>query len=562
MLIAASQLFFSPIAIAQSTVFERSFDGVSVSYARRCIGSGSNWYTIHRNSYGYSVGDHITAVNKYNENIWSYTPEIDDERYGIDDVLYDNASASFFFTLSTIPCDVPSGFRYVQRLNADGTLRWSVKVDQAGNNGFLYRESAIGLGADEQLWLLYKKESYPIQKARLMRFDSSGSALLDTVFNFTFESMLCTDNGVIVSANNALFAIDHQGNVTDSVYTGRMFTTMARTDGGFQAVSDLSLYRISPELSLEDSLDLGENFSSVSVSRMLEGNWWFMGMNAAGTKTIIVETDTAFNQDKQIVLPYNSLVTGADLATNGNLLMMFVDKPSFVHQTTASYRVMDGAHPVWGNADVELIHLEADSVKLINFVPNVYRLEYRLRATVFNHGPDTLKYVEFNEYLGSGICDIGVIFEKMETAIPPLQQQEFLLPGNYSTDHMYFSDSAKFNLCLWTSSPDHSIDVDLDNDKFCVRLSIPLGVAEYAGKKRVPVLFPNPASGEFTISGDEFEAYNYRLLDHTGKELYTGKTVSGQAIRPDQLSAGLYFLHVTDQSGNFHVLRLMVHHHP
>ena len=107
-------------------------------------------------------------------------------------------------------------------------------------------------------------------------------------------------------------------------------------------------------------------------------------------------------------------------------------------------------------------------------------------------------------------------------------------------------DSATLNPCIFVTSPNNDIDINLENDSRCASLEI-LSSSDIELNKRVRV-FPNPAQNQIGIDTD-LKLNSYKLFNAFGKLLDQGSLRNLRIIDTNLLPSGFYFLKLETDNG-------------
>jgi len=193
---------------------------------------------------------------------------------------------------------------------------------------------------------------------------------------------------------------------------------------------------------------------------------------------------------------------------------------------------------------------------LIKYSNGYYIPTFDLEATVKNFGTDTVKSFYLNNYYYPNYC-YGEFFHKLyaitiapgdtvrvQTGSYTIQTSLNMVPGSQP------GTIKKIALCLFTTAPDFSNDIDIMNDAKCDSVMFTLtGIKETQLDASEITLFPNPFQSSFHLKSD----YQIVELELTGA---IGVVIRAQRVDKkecevmyEDLPDGIYFLKIKTEKG-------------
>lgn len=176
-----------------------------------------------------------------------------------------------------------------------------------------------------------------------------------------------------------------------------------------------------------------------------------------------------------------------------------------------------------------------------------------VEITVKNFGTDTVRSFYLNYYQPPLIC-VSMYNKLFQIKIAPgatvgIQTGTISLYNPLYPNTQVTGDQT-LNLCFFTTLPDYSNDVDIDDDRACANIVFKLtGIKENSLIDQQIQIAPNPFTSEFKINSEiemqELELYNsYGRLIRT--EIINAKSYT---FNDHELSPGIYFMKIKTKKG-------------
>jgi len=178
-----------------------------------------------------------------------------------------------------------------------------------------------------------------------------------------------------------------------------------------------------------------------------------------------------------------------------------------------------------------------------------------MTAIVKNYGIDTVKnfYLNYYSYLNGGSSNCYILLHKfLHVTIAPGAAIS-VTTGSFYAEPFYPSTpitSTKLNLCLFTTVPNSSNDIEINNDAFCDSVLFTVtGIEENKLMDESINVFPNPFNSSFHLTSTN-EIKEIKLVDALGILLKDQIIESKETdVSSEDLSRGVYFLKIETEKG-------------
>jgi hypothetical protein len=177
-------------------------------------------------------------------------------------------------------------------------------------------------------------------------------------------------------------------------------------------------------------------------------------------------------------------------------------------------------------------------------------------VNVMNFGSDTVKsfYLNYYSYINTGISPCYILLHKfVNTAINPGGSLTvptgtfYAQPFGAST---FTASQIKQNICIFTTVPNASNDINIDNDAFCDSVLFTVtGLNENALLAHNIQVYPNPSSSGFTIDSD-VDIKTLEVVNSLG-EVIKQEIINAKKyyLVDTPLKSGIYFLKLETEKG-------------
>jgi hypothetical protein len=147
-----------------------------------------------------------------------------------------------------------------------------------------------------------------------------------------------------------------------------------------------------------------------------------------------------------------------------------------------------------------------------SFSASVYNVNLNVDVLLHNNSSSLIEECRINSFLGNNICNERYFTEKKTgLSIAPYDSAWVSLGWIGEGEFSLFQDEISYNKCFYTSNPNGVVDLNVNNDSYCMT-----GIAGYVSleeKEGVLIdVYPNPAKDFITIESknkiDEITIYD------------------------------------------------------
>jgi hypothetical protein len=394
-------------------------------------------------------------------------------------------------------------------------------------------------------------------------FDASGSQLLESTsifFPLSGINSIARYDGTRLLVNvsdqgHKFIVVDSTfETAVDMVPSAKLISMQQINDGSILALDSIRLVKYSHSLTFQ--ISSASTLPSCTITAFTHRN----------DSIFVVGVDNQ-NQaffailDQQFVVLYKSVTNiensmGTGIHVKGGRVNVLTTAPlgkSKTHTFTGYFNTgltgtLNGSRDI---GVIDVTDLEAEYFTHYGYLGAGYFI-YLMSAntTLRNHGTDTVKSFRLNHYSRGfypyGYLNIG-LNKEYSLVIPPGGTTTVHTGTFYTMFEIFGNAQTQFtaNICFHTSVPDHSNDINIENDQACSDLAI-----VYTSLRDAPALetnvkvFPNPSSGSIAISSNQL-IREVSVFDLSGKLIMTEKSDSYRiSISTGALASGMYFLKI------------------
>jgi hypothetical protein len=181
---------------------------------------------------------------------------------------------------------------------------------------------------------------------------------------------------------------------------------------------------------------------------------------------------------------------------------------------------------------------------------------FNVNVTVQNYGSDSVKKFHLNHIARmQTTSDCWLLLNKeFITTIPP-GDSVTVQTGTFYAQPVDASElnqdgTIAYKLCVFTTVPNESYDVNITNDYFCDSISvIPMGTKEFSSDDQKITIFPNPGSGMINMSS-EAVIRSIEIIDALGRVIETRAVDDKKMVlERDYLKNGLFLFKISTEKG-------------
>lgn len=280
----------------------------------------------------------------------------------------------------------------------------------------------------------------------------------------------------------------------------------------------------------------------------------FVVGNAASPDNLFYKIlDLNFNLIQQYSVPYPNIYPTGMRINNHNM----VDVITLGLSTPVPSMPFSGFYqfPINGGfvskSDIGITALKTISASFSYNYGSQYNGLMNLDVSVKNYGNDTIHTFYLNFYAHYFLCYI-LFHKSYSTTILPGATVVVNTGGFQIQPFNYPSPPATllYQVCLFTSIPNESNDINVMNDAFCDNISmINTGINESTAIDQIVKIFPNPFNESLNIQSD-FQIKTIELTNALGSVIQTAVVnAKNYTLQNSDLKGGIYFLKIETEKG-------------
>ncbi|MEO0468359.1 MAG: T9SS type A sorting domain-containing protein [Bacteroidota bacterium] len=503
---------------------------------------------------------HIMKFDSLGNQVWSTTIGY---KHRIRAMLPSGDGGAILLLEDAFLCDVIIYNFYLQKINASGTLlsRDTLSTAVQGRSESIRLDSNRFLISINQFLYLFDSIASPIDT-----FSYSNSHIHDLALTTdqnwlisTAERLVLTDSGgQVMQFRNVSRPIQHAIPINDSSYLMVQDRTLSRLDVNFGTIDT---FRIPPALGLVR--DVAETDSGIYVLTdkyvgKVSSQWLF--------EPVFAVNIPSNNIPQQFLPAENGLVISGIQYQDSFPDWLALEMRTYSQSFFKTYSLLGQSDFLYPDLSIDSVIF--DSEEFEKYYPFWANDEWRpavrrtIRLRLKNTGQVPIDQVSIN----SGSCSFTYnCFGTYSSVAPLVKAFQFspLMPGQ-TTDIvfenclqliLYNSTLAQYDtiqkFCIDVSVPNHRIDADPTNDRWCRTLDITHLLTHSEPRQDISLsIFPNPTSHHLRIrSGSPIE--RLILRDLKGRILIE-KAVARQTestLSLLDLPKGLYLLAIESEAG-------------
>jgi hypothetical protein len=554
LILSAQSLISQNLNIAGHDGIDKTGGMVSINSKVFYLGSSENYCC------GYST--YLQGMNFNGDTIFKTgLPSSYQVRY-FGKIIKTNDNALLVSHYAVYACDIAGHLDYITKVDTNGVILFNTVIQgTATAGGFTRTINDVTQHSDNSYYLVSSTDLY--------HFSSSGqfiSKITTSLTSITLVKALANGNLFVSGKLNGIntnVVMSPSGTFLTQQTCTNLLAKLVDTPNYFYAkTSSNTLEKYDTSLVLMSSFGFSTNTAQYKVndftmrydSVFITGN-----MNSAGALYHAI-IDTAFNILYQFQSTYKGIYpTGITLNNRNNLNVLATcnskEVPFYKFSSLYQFPIGGGFSSV---SDIGVVGFSNLSTNLFGIGNgSSYVMPYiTADVTVKNFGTDTAKsfYLNYYAYLNTGISPCYILLHKfVDTAIIPggsltiptvtFNAQPFPA-GNFTANQV------KLNICIFTTVPNASNDVEIDNDAYCDSVLFTVtGISENSLLEQSIHVYPNPSSGVFTIDSD-VEIKTLELINSLG-EIIKQEEIKAKEyyFNGATLSPGIYFMKLETEKG-------------
>jgi hypothetical protein len=360
-------------------------------------------------------------------------------------------------------------------------------------------------------------------------FLNNGNLLISGRLNNVIKNIEMTTSAVIINQQNS----------------GNLFSKFIQTPAGniFGLTLANSLESITPNLNTISSSSTAIN-SNIKLQDFTTRNdtIFLTSYNSNSNTPSYIVSDQNFNILYQTpASTYKNIVpTGISISKNNKINIIAKGTsliPGYL-SFTSNYQF-----PFTGNfvskQDIGVISFSVVSQSTPYQFSNGLTIQCNLNVTVKNFTNDTIKNFYLNHEGFYTFCQTVSLHKFYDTIILPNSTV------NVKTGNFYIEISEnRPDLCVYTTVPNSSNDIQVNNDGFCMSVAVILDITKKTTQDDVLKIFPNPFNGVMNFASDH-EISKIEIYNASGSLIHENALKNKQySFDSSEFPNGLYLLKI------------------
>ncbi|WP_317897036.1 T9SS type A sorting domain-containing protein [Aurantibacillus circumpalustris] len=461
-----------------------------------------------------------------------------------------------FYGIDRQACDVSGLKDFIVKIDTNGALIFKMYLQSNWVNSQYI--SVIAAAQDSSFYLA--------SDGVLEKYSASGQYILSTLPGVNNIKSICSlINGNLIihgKINNANVNVEYNplnDVIINQQNTAFIISKFEKTaNGNFVALSvSGELIRYDSALNFISQATVLTN-SNISISDFTTRNdsIFVTGTQAVSNFPFYGVLNSGFNLLNYSQPAYKGIHPSGIAVTNKNKINIVTNSSANSYVTFTSlnhFAIYDGFSC---QQDIGVV-----GVKGLNSIikhPAMYKYMpiADIEVVVKNFGADTVSSFFLNSYFVGTHCPF-VLHKYYPVSIAPgatvsLQTGTFEINAYFiSTPVSSPGSIVKVKTCLFTTIPNASNDINIDNDAFCdsVLFTVVTGLKENTLLTPNIQIYPNPSDAGFTISSD-FEIKAFELINSLG-QIIRKESINAKEyyINASTLIPGIYFMKLETEKG-------------
>lgn len=551
----ANQHFSQNLNFAEHLGIDESGEIVSIqakSYYINCSKSGCCYSGVYLNC----VNDSGRITNKFNVNLHSINT------FGR--LIKTNDNCILISAHAIGSCDTGPREDYIAKIDTTGTILFKTAIPNS-NSGFSlsitgvtqHQDSSYYLSTSTQLYHYSKNGQFISQltsgivNVTALHSLANGNLLMNGLLNGIRKNIIMTPTASIVTQQT------NWNVVTKFIETPTYI--LGRTENGILEKYDSGLIVMN-----NSSAALNTGNFKIHDFTWQNDTVFVTGTNVSNSTPFYAMLNSALGLYYQTLSNYKGVYPSGISITGKNTIHIATTSNSNSQSQygfTSIYRFKPGG-TFNSNSDIGVIGFSSLNTHLLGN-GNLYTTMTPFIETdiqVKNFGNDTVKSFYLNSYafINTGISYCYILLHQLvESSVAPgailsIPSVSFYAQPFTLNQPSVTINSKNIHLCVFTSIPNASNDINIYNDSYCDSvLFTTTGISETNLTEEHIQIFPNPFNSEFTIQSEK-EMNNYALYNSLGEKIKEEAFVAKEfTIQTDELAPGIYFIHIETEKGVF-----------
>jgi len=475
--------------------------------------------------------------------------------FRIGKVLRTVDDAIFLYYNTVKSCD-ESGFQdHIAKVDTNGTILFNVPVQSTITPG-IFGIADITVHPDSSFYLVSKTELFHysrtgqfVSKTNTGLMDitsvlalSNGNLFVNGKLNGAQSNVIITTSASILSQQNCLFPLVKIVETSSGIYARSSINTIEKYDTSLVLLASYNTSTNSVVYTCSDFTI--RNDSIFIVGKLNPGDVVFYSILNSGLN-VIFQSQSSYKGVSPTGIALNN-------RNNINVISTCNSKiqPNYTFKSFHQFTIGGGFNSV---SDIGVIGFSNLNARLAGGAGGPFAPYLEMDVIVKNFGLDTVEYFYLNHYATWFPCII-LLHKECKVTIAPggtVSVPTGTFYGQPFNDILSLS-SRKVNVCVFTTVPNESTDVEIDNDAFCDSLLFTVtGIDERLLTDKSVDIYPNPFNDNFEIKS-EVLIYSYTIINALGKTIRTERLRNTKKLNISEtnLVPGIYLININTEHGS------------
>ncbi|WP_107038712.1 T9SS type A sorting domain-containing protein [Brumimicrobium mesophilum] len=488
----------------------------------------------------------LVKVDTLSNVIWSKTisPQFA-ERLTIQELTPSENGGVYLIGLGMPTCDAGHEcFSFIQKYDSNGNIEWSKNWTEEECGEIIL--SGISLNINNDFLVNYSTPT----ESKIYTLNSGG-VLIDSLFinQKELKGIVELQNlEKIAYKQDSIFKFDNNGSLSGTLDFSSEIQNIKVYDDTIFILTNDSIFSFDSSLAGIESTNI-PGHSDYSNLKVYKNKIEFISHSATEQKILTL------NRQFTITNILNIPITQEKNTPKDFNDLHFTTTINFSLTKYTSIRHLDFSRNSVQNVsvnstDIGIIDIQETSVAAIPFLstPNVYTVYVSADVLIKNYGNNILNECRINHFMEHATCGDHTYSNHFSNLnLAPNDSMWITLGNMHSALGSSPSGAITQDICVFTSHPNYTTDLNISNDEFCKSITV-----GYVGlnENEIPEvnIYPNPTNSFLNIETDQ-KNIDYKIYSMQGVLINQGDLHSKQ-IDVSKLSNGMYVLQLNAKDGS------------